>query len=288
MNLLYFLPISALGININGFVLGPLLIAMFGMGFYQLISRLQSKNDRYSIDKTSFILIWLSIFFVFTNLGRNDVSSYILPLLAFFLLGLIAFESPKIWPHVNRDENIIKRSFWFLFYICMFEVFFSNLLPGIWNSIETSSFFSGSTNSYFGFRRIRAFTSEPSDLAKLLVLYHFLLRFYLPRIGVRSSEKEIYGNLILVAITLSNTAILGIIMLEMAATFTRKKKSRSRFLILTFKNVRILAFAVLTIFVGFYFFEILFKLFERFGLIIVSLKLVYWVLHHKTNWFMFL
>ena len=273
MNLLYFLPVSAIGINLNGFILGPLLFSMIGIASYKAVITLQHKKHQYVISKSSLILVCLAIFFVFTNVGRNSLSSYVLPLSAFFILGVIAFEGSKSWPSSNKHQKIVKRSFWVLFFICIFEVIFSNLLPGIWSLVEALDFFSGSSNSYFGFRRIRAFTSEPASLAKLLVLYHLLLRFYLPRINKTTSVIEIYANLMLVAMTLSNTAILGILMLEFVAFFaSKKKKLRSRPSLLTYKSLQNLILMVGTIGITIYFSDAALKLLERFNLVIVALS----------------
>ena len=273
MNLLYFLPFSAIGINVDGFVIGPLLCSVIGIALYKAVITLQYKSLKYVISKSSLILVCLAIFFAVTNIGRNSLSSYFLPLLAFFILGFIAFEGWKSWPNSNKHQKIVIRSFWILFLICITEVIFSFLLPSILSSVEGLSFYSGSSNTYFGFRRIRAFTSEPAALAKLLVLYHFLLRFYLPRINKINNQNETYANLLLVAMTLSNTAILGILMLEFVALFGRKKKKiHSRASLLTYKNLRNFIFVGCFIGASIYFSDATLKLLERFNLVILVLS----------------
>lgn len=273
MSLLYFLPLSAIGLSIDGLIIGPLLIGMFILGLFGFIKSLQGYQNRLLISNTSIILIFLSIFFILTNIGRNDVSSYILPLIVFFILGLIAFEAPKIWSHPTKHEKIIKNAFWILFYICIIELILSNFLYSIWSIIEASDLYSGSSNTYFNLRRIRAFTFEPSTLGKLLVLFHLLFRFYLPKINAKTGEKEIYANFFLISMTLSNAAILGVIMLEAARfLFPKKKASKVKSIRYSFKNLRILMFTMFSIFIGFYYYEVVLKMLERFGLIFVALN----------------
>lgn len=273
MSLLYFFPLSAIGLNIDGFVIGPLLLVMLTLGIFVFVNSLKDYQNGYLISNTSLILIFLFIFFILTNIGRNELSSYFLPLIVFFILGLIAFEAPKIWSHPIKHEKIIKYSFWFLFYICIIELLFSNFFFSLWSTIEDSSLYSGDTNSYFGFRRIRAFTFEPSALGKLLVLFHLLFRFYLPKINVKTSEKEIYTNFFLIAMTLSNSAILGIIMIEIAGfLFRRKKGSKAKSIKYSYKNIRILIFTLCSMFIGFYYYEFVLKIFERFNLVFVALN----------------
>lgn len=273
MNILYFLPLSGLGINLYGFIIGPIFLAMIFYGTSRVISNLQNKKKTYFISKTSLVLIFLSLFFLLTNFGRNSISGYILPLLMFLIMGLVAFESPKIWSHHKMHRNIVKKSFWFLFIICIVELLLSNFFYNFWSVLENSSIYNGSANSYFNFNRIRAFTTEPSNLAKLLVLYHLLFRFYLPKISSISNEKEIYGNFFLIVMTLSNTGILGIIIIEIAALFHRHrqilKKKKALF---NFKRIRYLLFFILFAVLSLYFFDFTYKLFERFYLVFVALN----------------
>jgi len=273
MSLLYFFPFSAIGLNIDGFVIGPLLLAMLILGSYRFVNSLKDYKNGYLISNSSIVLIFLFIFFILTNIGRNELSSYFSSLIAFLILGLIAFESPKIWSHPLKHEKIIKNSFWLLFSICVVELLFTNFLFNVWSVIEDSSLYSGGANSYFGFRRIRAFTFEPSALGKLLVLFHLLFRFYLPKISIKISEKEMYANFFLIALTLSNSAILGIVMIETAGLlFRRKKGLKPKSIRYSYKNTRILLFTLCSILIGFYYYEVVLKLYERFALVFVALN----------------
>ena len=266
------LPFSAFGWNIQGAVVGPLMVFMLSMGLVMLVHTIKRVPTHLTIGAPSLLLLIFVAFLASTNIFRHDVSTYLLPLLLFLALGLTALESPKLWPSPAKSLHVIKLSFWLLFIFCLIEVFLSNLWKDIWVSIESISLLSGGSNHYSGYRRIRAFTSEPSHLAKILVLYHFLFRFYVPRISKKTFTTEVNCNFILVALSLSNTGFLGIILLEIAAfIFNTRLNWRGKIRPPSLRHIQACLIFLIFVLACFYFDSLFMKLIERFLHVFTSL-----------------
>lgn len=239
LNLLYILSFSGLGVSIMRFIVGPFSILFFSFVLFRL-----SQLKLYS--RTLKPYIALICVFVASNIGRNEIESYLLSFIVLAVSCSIVLINPfrDINTIEKKLEKITVHSFAVMACFCLFEFTFSIVDRDLWDIFTRLILQNGGVNSYFGIYRIRAGTMEPSILGIILLFYLILFQFYLPVIYGRTYPFYSMSTLLLVGLTMSTTAILGaaiifliMMVLGCAATLPRLLSFRLKKSLFNFHSV---------------------------------------------------